>query len=164
MKLQQSTRVAALLSAIAFAAGLSAAEPTDFSTYSTDELVELRSQMQKMTEEDRLLFRMEMQRRARAMRAERRAETGIRPEAARSRKPGPDPAPADPLRDGTDPAHGRAADYPPNPRGEDSGPERKGDGSEGNGRAADFQPYGSGYRSRRGQNRTGHGRSPHGDL
>lgn len=165
MKPKESTRLAALVSAIAFAAGLSATEPTDFSTYSTDDLVQLRSQVQNMNEEDRLRFLMEMQRRARAMTPEQRAEAGIRPGAGPGQKQGPQQAQDDQLRDGTgNPAHGRAADHASDGRRDHSGSDRKAGGSEGDGRAADFRSYGSGYKSRRGQGRTGYGHSPHAGL
>jgi len=61
---------------------LAAMAAEDFSRYSNEELVQLRSQAQNMGESDRLRYREEMQQRTRYMSPEERTRLGVDRDAA----------------------------------------------------------------------------------
>lgn len=82
MNLKQTLIATALFSAIALASSATAQDATDYSALSTEQLIQMRSEVRNMSADEHARFRAEMQSRARSMTPEQREQAGLGPRNA----------------------------------------------------------------------------------
>jgi hypothetical protein len=82
MNLKQTLIATALLGAIALAGSATAQDATDYSALSTEQLIQMRSEVRNMSADEHTRFRAEMQSRARSMTPEQREQAGLGPRNA----------------------------------------------------------------------------------